>query len=106
LLLVGTGQLSRYEMDDCRIGFTFSVGEGEVEIFLFTTASNRALRLTQPIPERVQGVLSRDKIGHSVNLNYLHLVTKVKKVWMYRPISASRPIVMAGFSAVFYRLHI
>jgi len=58
LLLIRVGQFSRYKMDDCRIGFTFSAGEGEVEIFLFATASNRGLRLTQPITERVQGVLS------------------------------------------------
>jgi len=45
-------------MGDCRIGFTFSAEEDEVEIFLFATASSRALRRTQTITERVQGVLS------------------------------------------------
>jgi len=45
-MLVGTRQLSRYEMNDCRIGFTFSAREGEAEIFLFASASNPALRLT------------------------------------------------------------
>lgn len=58
MLLVGTGQLSRYEMDDCRIGITLSAWEGEAEIFLFATASSRALRLTKTFTEREPGILA------------------------------------------------